>query len=58
MNQQKPPSKVNLTKLHRNARPKKGKTSGRKKPRYGDYDVTPAPDSMASLDYKVVTYVM
>jgi len=26
--------------------------------RYGDYGVTPAPDSMASLDYEVATYIM
>jgi len=25
---------------------------------YGDYDVTQAPDSMASLDYEVVMYVL
>ena len=48
MDQQKPPSKVNLSRLRRNARPKKDKTSGRKKPRLGDYDIKPAPDSSAS----------
>ena len=48
MDQQKPLSKVNLSRLRRNARPKKDKTSGRKKPRLGDYDVKPAPDSLAS----------
>ena len=48
MDQQKPLSKVNLSRLRRNARSKKDKTSGRKKPRLGDYDVKPAPDSFAS----------
>ena len=37
--------KVNLTQLRRNARSKKDKNSGRKRPRCGDYE--PAPDSQA-----------
>ena len=37
MDQQKPLSKVNLSRLRGNARSKKDKTSGRKKPRLGDY---------------------
>jgi len=32
--------------LCKNARSKKDKTSGRKKPHVGDYDITPAPDSL------------
>ena len=46
IDQQKSLSKVNLSRLHHNARPKKDKTSGRKKPRPGDYDIKPAPDSL------------
>ena len=38
--------KVNYTLLRRNARSKKDKTSGRKRPRIDDYDITPAPDSI------------
>ena len=37
---------LNLTQLRRNSRPKHSKTSGRKRPRPGDCDVTPAPDAM------------
>lgn len=44
--------KVNLTMLRKNARSKKDKTSGRKKPRVGDYDITPAPDSLKSTMIK------
>ena len=40
--------RVNLSGLRRNARPKKDKTSDRKRPRVGDY--TPAPDSSAVLE--------
>ena len=39
---------VNLSQLQRNTRAKKDKTSGRKKPRVGDY--FPAPDSLATLE--------
>ena len=38
--------KINLTQLRKNSRPKSGKTSGRKRPRPGDCDVTPAPDAV------------
>ena len=51
MDQQKPMSKVNLSRLCRNARPKKDKTSGREKPRLGDYDIKPAPDSLAGQKF-------
>ena len=50
IDQQKSLSKVNLSRLRRNARPKKDKTSGRKKPRPGDYDIKPAPDSLFSQE--------
>lgn len=46
MDKPEPLRKVNLSQLRRNSRPKKGKTSGRKIPRYGDYELTPAPDSV------------
>ena len=42
------PPRVNLTQLLRNTRSKKDKTSGRKKPRHGDY--VPAPDSLVILE--------
>ena len=51
MDQQKPMSKVNLSTLRRNARPKKDKTSGRKKPRFSDYDIKPAPASLAGQKF-------
>ena len=37
--------KVNLTRLRKNTRSKVEKTSGRKVPRPGDYQVEPAPDA-------------
>ena len=40
--------RVNFTMLRRNTRSKKDKTSGRKRPRVDDYDITPAPDSINS----------
>lgn len=46
--------KINLTQLRRNSRKKSDKTSGRKKPRPGDYDVVAAPDSNAS-SYMIVS---
>lgn len=39
-------SKINLTMLRKNVRSKRDKTSGRKRPRINDYDITPAPDSI------------
>ena len=48
--------KVNLTQLRRNARPRREKKFGRKAPRAGDYDVSPAPDSvMAAITYHHAT---
>ena len=44
----KPLHKVNLTMLRKNSRSRKDKTSGRKKPRVDDYDITPAPDSITN----------
>ena len=41
-----PCHKVNLTMLRKNVRSKKDKTSGRKRPRVDDYDITAAPDSI------------
>ena len=38
--------KLNLTRLRKNAHSRSDKTSGRKIPRRGDYDVYPAPDAM------------
>ena len=43
------PRKINLSLLRRNTRSKKDKTSGRKVPRNGDYDIIPAPDSVANV---------
>lgn len=40
--------KVNLTQLRRNTRCRTEKKSGRKAPRPGDYEIVPAPDSIAS----------
>ena len=37
--------KINLTQLRKNIRSRKEKRSGRKRPRPGDCDITPAPDS-------------
>ena len=37
--------KINLSQLRKNARSRKEKTSGRKRPRPGDVDVVPAPDA-------------
>ena len=48
MNVLQNPPRVNLTQLRRNTRSKKDKTSGRKKPRLGDY--VPAPDSLGILE--------
>ena len=44
--------KVNLTILRKNVRSKKDKTSGRKKPRVDDYDITPAPDSIKNMSIR------
>ena len=46
--------KVNLTQLRRNSRKTSDKTSGRKRPRPGDYDVVAAPISNAS-SYVIVS---
>ena len=43
--QASPMWKLNLTQLRRNARSTGKKKSGRKRPRPGDCDITPAPDS-------------
>ena len=43
--QASPMRKLNLTQLRRNARSTGKKKSGRKRPRPGDCDITPAPDS-------------
>ena len=43
------PKKINLSQLRKNTRSKKDKTSGRKVPRSGDYDVIPAPDSIMNV---------
>ena len=43
------PRKINLSLLRGNTRSKKDKTSGRKVPRIGDYDVIPVPDSTANV---------
>ena len=40
--------RVNFTMLRRNTRSKKDKTSGRKRSRVDDYDITPGPDSINS----------
>ena len=40
--------KINLTQLKRNTRSKRDKKSGRKAPRAGDYEITPAPDANTS----------
>ena len=45
------PKKINLSQLRRNTRSRKDKTSGRKAPRTGDYDVIPAPDSIMNVRY-------
>ena len=45
--------RLNLTQLRRNARSRKDKKSGRKRPRPGDMDILPAPDSLAAADAKV-----
>ena len=45
--------RLNLTQLRRNARSRKDKKSGRKRPRPGDMDLLPAPDSLAAADVKV-----
>ena len=45
--------RVNFTLLRRNARSKKDKTSGRKRPRVDDYDITPAPDSIKNTLIKI-----
>jgi len=41
--------KISLSQLRRNTRSKKDKTSGWKKPRTGDYEVVPAPDSITNV---------
>ena len=41
--------KINLTELRRNTRSRRDKRSGRKAPRPGDSDVTPAPDAIAAV---------
>ena len=41
--------KINLTELRHNTRSRRDKRSGRKAPRPGDYDVTPAPDAIAAV---------
>ena len=46
--QQSPKQKLNLTQLRRNARSTGKKRSGRKRPRPGDCDIFPAPDSKKS----------
>ena len=38
--------RINLTRLRRNSRTRKDKTSGRKRPRPGDIDIVAAPDSI------------
>ena len=43
---------INLTQLRRNARSRKDRKSGRKAPRPGDYDVTPAPDSIMTARFE------
>ena len=45
--------RLNLTQLCRNARSQKDKKSGRKRPRPGDLDILPAPDSLAAADTKL-----
>ena len=45
--------RLNLTQLRRNARSRKDQKSGRKRPRPGDMDLLPAPDSLAAADVKV-----
>lgn len=45
------PKKINLSQLRRNTRSRKDKTSGRKVPRIGDYDVVPVPDSIMRVRY-------
>ena len=48
VNNDKPKKTINFTKLKKNTRSKKDKTSGRKVPHIGDYDVIAAPDSIMS----------
>ena len=40
--------KINLTELRHNTSSRTDNRSGRKAPRPGDYDVTPAPDAIAA----------
>ena len=44
--------RLNLTQLRRNTRSRKDKKSGRKRPRPGDLDILPAPDSHAAAEAK------
>ena len=41
--------RINLSQLQNNSRPRSQKTSGRKRPRPGDCDVTAAPDAATKL---------
>ncbi len=47
---------VNLTQLRRNTRSRMDKRSGRKRPRPGDYDINPAPDSNSLLKVAILMH--
>ena len=49
INDEKSPKQWNLSQLHRNARSCKEKKSGRRRPRPGDVDCSPAPDAISKV---------